>query len=119
MLMLASDVDTFRRGGSTYAIVASRTKGLQLIDISDPSSPVPIGDTGASSEPVSAVETFQRGDSTFAIAMSWQSSNGLSSLLLMDVSDPSRPVVVGNATDGIEGFALSSSGDFTTFQHVC
>ena len=46
------------------------------------------------------VATFVIGTSTYAIVASF-SDNGVQ---LIDVSDPSRPVAMGSATDGVNGF---------------
>ena len=74
--------------------------------MSDPSSPVAVGDAtdgqGGFTELDGArgVSTFVVGGSTYAIVAS-QNDDGIQ---LVDVSDPSSPVAVGAATDGEGGF---------------
>jgi len=103
----AFGVATFVINARTYAIVASGAdNGVQLIDVSDPSSPVAVGsatdgfggfDTLAGGH---GVATFVINASTYAIVASY-SDDGVQ---LIDVSDPSVPVAVGSATDGFGGF---------------
>ena len=115
----ATYVATFVIGASTYAIVTGDADdGLQLIDVSDPSTPVAVG---SATDGVNGfdelngprgVATFIIGASTYAIVSSW-SGNGVQ---LIDVSDPSTPVAVGSATDGVNGFdELDGALDVATF----
>jgi len=74
----AMAVATFEAGGSTYAIVASYwDDGIQLVDVSDPSSPVAVGAAtdgqGGFTEldGANAVATFEAGGSTYAIVASY------------------------------------------------
>jgi len=103
----AHDVATFVINASTYAIVASREDdGVQLIDVSDPSAPVAVGSAtdGVNGfdelDGAIGVATFVIGASTYAIV----GSNADDGVQLIDVSDPSAPVAVGSATDGVGGF---------------
>ena len=58
------------------------------------------------------VATFVIGTSTYAIVASF-SDNGVQ---LIDVSDPSSPVAMGSATDGVNGFnKLGQAHDVATF----
>ena len=115
----ANGVATFVIGTSTYAIVASALdNGVQLVDVSDPSSPVAVGSAtdGVNGfdrlDAAVDVATFVIGTSTYAIVASW-SDDGVQ---LIDVSDPSSPVAVGSATDGVNGFdRLDGARGVTTF----
>ena len=98
---------TFIVNASTYAIVVSMNDaGVQLIDVSNPYAPVAVGSAtdgvGGFDElnGARAVATFVIGSSTYAIVASY-SDNGVQ---LIDVSNPSAPVAVGSATDGVDGF---------------
>ena len=115
----ADAVATFVIGSSTYAIVASYSdNGVQLIDVSDPSSPVAVGSAtdgvngfdelnGANS-----VATFVIGASTYAIVSGFNDDG----VQLIDVSDPSSPLAMGSATDGVNGFdVLEAPQDDATF----
>ena len=46
------------------------------------------------------VATFVIGTSTYAIVASWNDDG----VQLIDVTDPSSPVAMGSATDGVNGF---------------
>eukprot|EP01043_Picozoa_sp_COSAG02_P039979 COSAG02_NODE_3198_length_7186_cov_9.288557_5_plen_664_part_00 len=116
----ASVVSTFERGKSTYAIVAARDDdGIQIVDVSDPSNPVPVSSAtdgqGGFTElrGANAVSTFERGGSTYAIVAAG-SDNGIQ---IVDVSDPSNPVPVSSATDGEGGFTeLRGAYAVSTFE---
>ena len=80
----ARAVSTFERGGSTYAIVAaSNDSGIQIVDVSDPSNPVPVssatdGEGGFTElDGAVAVSTFERGESTYAIVAAGYPENGI------------------------------------------
>ena len=103
-------VSTFAIDGSTYAIVAARSDdGIQIVDVSDPSNPVPVssatdGQGGFTTlAGARAVSTFVRGSRTYAIVgiHLGYPDNGIQ---IVDVSDPSNPVPVSSATDGEGGF---------------
>ena len=71
----AKDVATFALGDSTYAIVTSYSHvgGVQLIDVSDPSSPIAVGaathghDGFTELHRAHGVAIFALGGSTYAI----------------------------------------------------
>merc|ERR1711935_513630 len=103
----AFGVATFVIGSSTYAIVASGAdEGVQLIDVSNPTSPLAVGSgtDGVNGfdelDGAHGVATFAIGASTYAI-VAGTSDVGVQ---LINVSDPSSPVAVGSATDGVNGF---------------
>ena len=73
-LLGAQAVSTFAIDGSTYAIVAAYwDNGIQIVDVSDPSNPVPVssatdGEAGFTElRGAAAVSTFERDGSTYAI----------------------------------------------------
>ena len=103
----AFGVATFVIGASTYAIVASYVDdGVQLINVSDPTNPVAVGSATDGYNGFDelhgpfGVATFVIGTSTYAIVASYTDDG----VQLIDVSDPSSPVAVGSATDGVNGF---------------
>jgi hypothetical protein len=118
------DVSTFVQGNSTYAIFAASNcrASVQVVDVSDPSTPVAVGSAalldvascvGSNGERcyATAVSIFVRGGSTYAIVTATRNV-----IQLVDVSDPSSPVVVGSATDGEGGFTtLGGANDVSTF----
>ena len=102
-------VATFSVDASTFAIVASPgSDGFQVMDVSDPSRPLPVGSAtdGAAGftmlKRAQSVATFTIDDSTFAIVGSG-AENGVQ---FVDVSDPwnRSPVPVSTATDGVGNF---------------
>merc|ERR1711968_73525 len=96
-------------GDSTYAIVAaSGDGGIQIVDVSDPSSPVAAGSATDGQGGFTRLggardaSTFVLGDSTYAIVASAPYAGG--GIQIVDVSDPVSPVAAGSATDGQGGF---------------
>ena len=89
-LLGAAAVSTFAIDGSTYAIVAATyDNGIQIVDVSDPSNPVPVSSAtdgqGGFTELRGAygVSTFVRGDSTYAIVAAY-SDNGIQIVSIPD-----------------------------------
>ena len=86
----AQAVSTFVRGESTYAIVAAtRDNGIQIVDVSDPSNPVPVssatdGEGGFTElDGAIAVSTFAIDGSTYAIVAAY-SDNGIQIVSIPD-----------------------------------
>ena len=100
----AFGVDVFAIGSASYAIVAAAS-GVQLINISDPSLPRAAGWAADGANGFTAlsgareVDVFAAGGSTYAVVAAD------SGVQLIDISDPSQPVAVAAATDGVGGFA--------------
>ena len=98
---------TFVIGSSTYAIVTGgMTDSITMVNISNPAAPVALATEwdGADDffilDAPREVETFVLGDSTFAIVTAkydW-------GVQIVDVSNPSNPLPVGQAWDGAGGF---------------
>ena len=115
----AWSVTTFVTGANTYAIVASYvSNGVQLIDVSDPSVPVAVGSASNGVNGftrlggASGVSSFVMGASTYAVVASFHDD----SVALIDVSDPSIPMAVGIASDGVDGFTnLDGANGISSF----
>jgi len=99
LLAGALDVATFRIGNDTYAAVASNADdGLQLVNITNPTSPELAGSVHDTEGPdgllldgANAVDVFTVGSSTYA-AVASRFDDGLQ---LVDVTDPSDPDPAG------------------------
>ncbi len=99
--------------GSTYALVAGYVdNAIQVIDMSDPTSPVPVaairdGEGGfeALAGPFD-IEVITASGTTYALVAGW--SDG--AVQVIDMSDPTSPVPVAAIRDGEGGFeALASA----------
>ena len=101
----AKEVGIYTRSGSTYAVVtASTDDGIEIIDISDPTSPTSVGRLGE------ADDTSRELDGAKGIAI--ETINGtpyaiVGSLVddgieIIDISDPTNPTSVGRMDDGTD-----------------
>ena len=101
------NITTVKIGSSTYALVAALDDdGVQIIDISDPASPVPAasfddGDTvsGRTYDELNgavAITTARIGSGTYALVAALE-DNGVQ---IIDISDPASPVPVASFDDG-------------------
>ena len=116
----ATSVAIFTIDVRTFAIVASPgDDGVQIMDVSDPSSPVPAGSAtdGVGGftmlKRAQSVATFTIDESTFAIVGSG-ADNGIQ---LMNVSDPYSPVALGTAQDDVGNFStLAGASGVATFK---
>ncbi len=111
LLADTSSVDTFKRGGSTYAVVASwGDDGLEIIDVSNPSSPAETGrladDSDMLLKGIRAVDAFEAGGSAY-VAVASHGENGLQ---IVDVSDPANPSPAGKLADGGDRLLGGASG---------
>ena len=100
-------VEGFEQGGRAYAIVAaSDSNGIQIMDITDPATPLPVSavfdDTGgfATLNGPGDVEVFEQGGRAYAIVTSWQ-DNGVQ---IMDITDPAAPSPVSAVFGDPYGF---------------
>ena len=99
----AQGVDIFAKEQRIYAAVASfEDDGLQIIEITNPASPVAAGqlrdtevENGLLLEGASDVDTFAKEQSIYAVVAS-QYDNGLQ---IVDITDPANPAAVGHAED--------------------
>ena len=114
----ARHITTIGIEGSTYALVASyQDNGIQIIDISDPSSPsvasnITDGINGFDELNVAwEVTTTTLGSNTFALVTS-KIDDGIQ---VMNINDPTSPTVAGSLTDGVNGFTnLNGAWGITT-----
>ena len=114
----AVDITTVVIGGRTYALVAaSSDDGVQIIDISNPSSPQPVAaleddeDGFTKLEGASSITTVVIGDSTYALVASYDDDG----VQIIDISTPSSPKPVAAIGDNADGFTeLKGAVDLTT-----
>ena len=117
----ASDVATFTSGSRTYAAVAAYwDDGVQILDITNPSSVTAagsIGDTAALElDGAHDIATFTSGGRAYAaVAAYWDDG-----VQILDVTDPSAITAAGSITDdaaleldGAEGITVFESGGRT------
>ena len=98
----AKEVGIYTRSGSTYAVVtASTDDGIEIIDISDPTSPTSVGRLGEADDPDReldgakgiAIETIN--GTPYAIVGSLLDDG----IEIIDISDPTSPTSVGRMND--------------------
>jgi len=85
-----------------YAYVADNTDGLEIIDISDPTNPVEVGqvvDTG------NAYSVFVSGNYAYV-------ADNTDGLEIIDISDPTNPVEVGQVVDTGSARGVFVSGNY-------
>ena len=112
----ATNVAAFESGNRTYAIVTAwDDNGVQIMDVTDPASPVPVSATYDGSVALGAlnrandVEVFGSGDRTYAIVTAYDDDG----VQIMDVTDPASPV---SSIFDSEGFtALNGAADVEVF----
>jgi len=101
----ANDVAVIGIGGDPHAVVTYHT-GVAIIDISDPADPDNVGGldtTDFSSDQTTAnllsaafgVDVFETGGGTYAAVTS---TGGHPGVLIINITDPSGPALVGNLT---------------------
>ena len=113
----AFDIETTTIDGTPYVIVTgNKDDGVQIIDISTPSSPTSvasiangIGGFNTLDNPV-GLDVFTTNNDTYLIVSSLV-SNGIS---IIDISDPSNPIPASSATDGIVFTELAGATDVET-----
>ena len=95
----AAALSTAAINGSTYALIASRNEGLQIINISDPAAPTAAGSLSDSAtiniDNAAALSTAAINGSTYA-ALVASSNEGLQ---IIDISDPAAPTAAGSLSD--------------------
>ncbi len=112
----AFGIATFRINGGTYAAVASYTDdGVQILDISDPSSISAAGRISDNStlelDGAFGIATFRIGGSTYAAVASYTDSG----VQILDVSDPSD-ISAADQISGNHTHALFGARGIATFQ---
>ena len=109
------DVEIATIGSSTYAVVAgSLDDGIEIIDISDPTSPSSTGritdrdDSARELEGANGVAITTIGSSTYAV-ITGTTDDGIS---IIDISTPSSPVYVSELEDGTDtGVCTAANGE--------
>ncbi len=114
-------IATFTVGSSAYAIVASSSGGIQIIDITDPSSPAPVASILGGSElgglgGARGITTTTIGSSTYAlVAVSSEDA-----VQIIDITDPFNPSPIAavrssqdNRLDGATGITTATIGSST------
>ena len=99
-------ITTTTIGSSTFALVtALHSKGVQIINITDPYNPTPVSNITSGVEyealghPVD-ITTVKFNESTFALVVS-ESSNGVQ---IIDITDPSAPISASAIIDDEDGY---------------
>ena len=96
-----------RSGDTTYALVGS-AEGIQRINITDPTNPLPAGTASAGAgdfgllNNTAYLDTFQTKGRQYALA----TSSFEHALLVIDVTGPSGPTLAGSILNGTDGFRL-------------
>ena len=117
----ANDVDTFKIGTNMYAIIASvRDNGIQIINMTTPSSPSAAGFGSIDPNGASGVDIFTMTigmeTKTYAIIASEGDSDLLGGFQIVDVSNPYRPSPIGSGADGSDGYEeLDGASGVKTF----
>ena len=109
----AHHVHTYEMDGSTYAVVtAYADNGVQIIDVTDPASPVPVSAVydekdgfGVLSGP-EGLDVFAVGDRVYAIV----AANIDDGVQIIDITDPASPVPVSTAIDHIANLPWGFNG---------
>lgn len=101
------DIEVVTASGATYALVVGWSDGtVQVIDMSDPSSPVPVAaildGVGGFEELATAISIaiVDTQDGTYALVASPTDH----AIQVIDVTDPAAPSPVGVIADGDDGF---------------
>jgi hypothetical protein len=99
------EIDTFEQGGRLYVVQSLGTEAAFFItDVSDPRRPAVVGAWQWNDFPYTAdVKTFKQGSRRFlALSLEPQESR-LCGTAIVEVTDPARPVLVGNFRGGNTG----------------
>ena len=114
------DVATIVIDGSTYAVVASNSDdGVQIIDISDPSTPL------ATASVTDGVGGFDTLDAAYYVATTTVAGSHYAlvtaalddGVQIIDITDPANPAPYGSASDGVDGFdALDNARGISVFR---
>ncbi len=103
-------------GDGNYAVIVDGGSSLQVIDVSDKTGPVIVGSRDILSG--YAKDVAISGDGNYAFIAADVNFpllvDGVSSLQVIDISDKTKPVIVGNCdTSGdAEGLAISTDGNY-------
>ena len=116
LLSEAKDVAAFDMNGRTYAAVASEhSNAIQLVDVTDPSSPDPTGhildDQSTLLDGASGVDVFKVAGRAYAVAVSINEGG----IQLIEVTDPRNPRAIAAIPDD-EHTLLSATTDVAVFR---
>ena len=122
LLSGAKGITTFESGGHTYAAVtAYGERGVQILNITDPSSITAAGDTSDTSDTnglvlagAAGITTFESGNHTYAAVASFNDGG----VQILDVTNPYTITAAGNITDTSDtnGLVLAGATGITTFE---
>ena len=112
----AISITTFESGGHTYAAVAAqRDDGVQILNITDPSSITAAGsitdDTTLELDGPAGITTFKSGGHTYAAVAAYEDDG----VQILDVTDPSGITAAGNITNS-DSLELDGAWGITTFE---
>ena len=103
----ATNIEVAVISGRPYAIVAGYSDdAIQIMGITYPTNPLPtasVFDGQAGFDAIAGprdIEIFASVDTTYVVVASW----GDDAIQMINITDPSVPVPVANATDGRDGF---------------
>ena len=112
----AREIATFESGGRTYAAVAAyRDDGVQILNVTDPSSITAAGsitdDDSLELDGAQGIAIFESGGRTYA-AVAGYTDDGVQ---ILDVTDPSSITAAGSITDG-GSIELDGAASITIFE---
>ncbi len=107
-ILRAYGVATIKIGGTPYAVVAAfNDDGVQIIDMSDPSYPVPVASIADGRDDFETlhgafhVDTAKIGDGYYALVTANDDDDGIQ---IINITDPARPSPAASITLASEGF---------------
>ena len=117
----AEGITTVKIGTSTYALVAARDDGVQIINITDPASPTAVtsihdgdgdGDGGTFDTLATSnnITTVKIGSSVYALV----TSSFEDGIQIIDITNPASPIAVTSVIDGSTFDTLDGANDVTT-----
>ena len=111
-------ITTTTIGSSTYAIVAAFEGAVQIMDITDPSAPTPVGSVHDSQDTMLrgaiAVTTFTSGSSMYALVAA-QTDDAVQILNITDLSNPDPVAFVKHGVAGFDALQYPETIATVTF----
>ena len=111
-------ITTTTIGSSTYAIVAAFEGAVQIMDITDPSAPTPVGSVHDSQDTMLrgaiAVTTFTSGSSMYALVAA-QTDDAVQILNITDLSNPDPVAFVEHGVAGFDALRYPETITTVTF----
>ena len=102
-LSVVNDIDITEITGRVYALVAS-SDGMQVIDITDPTSPIPTSSVSGGMDGFEALDSANGiaiGEIAGRVYALVASSEGMQ---VIDITDPTSPIPTSSVSDGMDGF---------------